>query len=258
MSILSALGFLEGLVYELAMAGLFVPVFLYRVVFKPTDILRSIERSRDREGDARHDENMSPMLFFVLVGVVPMMLVTTGATSAAGAAAGPGALPVGLAVFAKYDFMTKLPVVIAALTAYPLGFAVFYQKYVYRRPLSRKELRATFEMQCGVFGVLYLAAAVLLMVALKYYRGHAEFVKRIATWSGVVALLWHALVEVRIAAHLLGSRRPEGEEAGSRVPVIAKAVGLYAGAVFSGWMFMWLLGWAAILLLLFAGVHLGS
>jgi hypothetical protein len=145
MGLPALLTLLEGLVFEIATWLVLVPKTLAAVIRRPR-MLPALAAAAHGTSEEQPDEYVSPVLLWLIVGVVPgiPMIVTDQ---------GPVWIAHGL--LTRLGFETSIIAAAALLLLGPLSFATA-QVLVGRRRLARTVLRQPFAIQCGCFAPFFL------------------------------------------------------------------------------------------------------
>lgn len=157
MSLPTLLNTLEGLVVETALWVLLVPKTLFHVIRRPQLIPSLAEApSGDAEGQV-HDEYVSLVLLWLIVGVVPgIPMITTE----------QGPQWIAHALLGRLSVESSIVAAATLLLLAPLSFAMG-QCLVTGRRLARSTLRRPFVIQRGCFAPLFLAYFLALATHLQ-------------------------------------------------------------------------------------------
>ncbi len=64
----------QDLVFEVVAWALFVPKTLFRALLRPDLMVKYVDSELQKEIDKQFDEYMPPVLFYLIVGVIPVAL----------------------------------------------------------------------------------------------------------------------------------------------------------------------------------------
>jgi len=185
MSLPAILTLLEGLVFEIATWLVLVPKTLVAVIRRPR-MLPALAAAAHGTSEEPPDEYVSPVLLWLIVGVVPgiPMIVTEQ---------GPAWIAHGL----LRSLGVEASIIAAAtlLLLGPLSFATA-QALVKRRRLARSVLRQPFAIQCGCFAPLFLGYFVGLAADFQTVVARYELVYGIVSIVALLgSLLWFLRAE---------------------------------------------------------------
>jgi hypothetical protein len=211
---------IDAFLFEIAFLLISIPKTFFRVIFTPRWINSYVQQELKKDVSDRYDSYVSPMIFFVVIGVLPLVglsdylaygLLKQGENHSF------QTLPIfpRLAIVAK-TFMSaplegKLTLVSVFLTSFPMGFAVVIQR-IKRQPLTRSLLQPVFYTQCMCFAAFYpLMVGFSYLFFVRYLPELREdtFDTGIFGWQVlVVDLIFLAFIynEVRIVTEELNCR----------------------------------------------------
>ena len=147
MSLPTLLTTLEGLVVETALWVLLVPKTLIHVILHPQAIPSLAEApARDADGQV-HDDYVSLVLLWLIVGVLPGIPMITSEQ---------GPQWIAHVLLGRLNVEASIVAAATLLLLAPLSFAAA-QCLVTGRRLARSSLSRPFAIQCGCFAPLFLA-----------------------------------------------------------------------------------------------------
>lgn len=214
MSLPTILSSLEHLVVEIALWVLLVPKTLGQMVLHPSAIVLMAGNSNG--AGPSDDEYVSPVLLWLIVGVLPAVPVVASKWGGPEWIAHP--------LLADLGVEPRLASVAALLLLGPLAFAAA-QLLIARKPFSRQSLRTPFAVQCGCFAPLLLAYFLSIYARLQAILTVHETIYSVIS-VGLLAggIGWFCLAEhLTLRAQLCGSR---GQS------LVAFALGLFIWVTF--------------------------
>ncbi len=154
---------LEKLIFEVASWLVFIPRTLAITLVRPDRISAFVQREFDRPAAERFPDRLSPPLFWVIVGVLPVFAVIEvlrklGEQPQEPTWLDPYILP-------GWSIEAKVFTVALALLSGPIAFALA-TRLLQRRPMSRAELEPAFHAQCCIFAPFQLLASAAVLVVL--------------------------------------------------------------------------------------------
>lgn len=204
MDFIRALQSVEEILYEMSMWIILVPKTFLRVVFTPQWIQKYVAgewakndaSQQEGESDAgngpprRFDSYMSPLFFFLIVGVIPLYLVIVSQNSQTSSS--------DLFTWAlQQPVETRLTVYGILLLTGPLGFSLGIQ-LLRRIPFARQSVQRIFYTQCYCFAPLYF----LLNLAQAFYNLSVSSLVA-ARWIFLFPFVWFLPAEMFVFAQEL-------------------------------------------------------
>ena len=182
---------LESLVFEMATWMVLVPKTLLAVIRRP-QMLPGLAKVPEGPDAKPPDEYVSPILLWLIVGVVPGVPIVASEW---------GPQWIAHALLARLGSDASIVAAAALLLLAPLSFATA-QALVNGRRLSRSVLRQPFAIQCGCCAPLFLGyfigvAAQLQTVLSSYERTYAA-VSYVAFAGSLAWFLWAEYVVLRL------------------------------------------------------------
>ena len=166
MNFLSFLRSVEDLLYELSLWVALVPKTFVKVLFQPAWSVTYVAAESEKEAAERYDGYMPPVIFWVLVSVIPNLLAVSSVVRFK-AAKLPSQSPGFLELLVSQSLEARFLAVAAFMLSGPLGFSLA-TLVARRQVVGRSSLQKGFYTQCYCFGVAYLfllpAAALLILV----------------------------------------------------------------------------------------------
>jgi hypothetical protein len=206
MNVLRILQSVEELIYQLALWVLLVPRTLWQVLRKPWWAPSYVAAELAKDSSARFAQYMSPVLFWVVLGIVPHLMVIDLLASIPESRV---ATEAGWASFYKNSWENRLLTVALFALAGPLAFALRIQR-ARRASTDRDALRPVFYAQCYCFGPAYflLLPVVANTLLFKSIPSGTPTVLDALSWAAFAA--WILFAESAIIASELGVKRRLG------------------------------------------------
>lgn len=160
---------LEEAIFEIMSWIMLLPKTLFEVIFKPRKAIAYVKSEWNKEkSEARFDEFLSPIFFWILVAVLPLTytFLTEKELQEGGI----------FAVFSENKLLLG-----AAIAALPLLVYVTWIELINNRPIRKSALQQMFYVQC------YITSPIVLLVT---------FVFRLTTTLGMFQ--WYLLLSIAI------------------------------------------------------------
>jgi len=197
MSLPTLLTTLENLVVEIALWIVLVPKTLIHLVLHPRAIPSLADATIDNRDTHEQDEYVSPVLLWLIVGVLPGIPMITSEQ---------GPQWIAHALLGRLGIEGSIAAASTLLLLGPLSFAAA-QSVVMRRPLGRSDLRRSFAIQCGCFAVVYLAYFAALAANLQAVLTSYEWIYRpVAYGLMVCGIAWFVFAEFVVLRSEPGGR----------------------------------------------------
>jgi hypothetical protein len=203
MDILKLLESFEELLYRLALWVVLGPKTLYFVFRSPTLINRYVSEQLEKSPDDRFKEMLSPVLFWILIALVPhLMLIDFLATL-------PGSrvsTELEWVAFMKAPWVTRLTLVSIVALAGPLAISSRVLGQL-GKPVDRETLRAPFFVQCYSLTPVYIFLLPFVFFSLRYEDipdGAATYISGTAC---VAAVSWFFVAESAVLSQQLSVSR---------------------------------------------------
>lgn len=145
----------EEFVYEICLWFLQVPKTFLKVIFKPKWVIPYVKEQLVKEEKKQFEEYLSPILFWVLIVVIPTFIVLKALSD------GIGPENEIFKEILGESLQTKILVVATLLVVSPLTFAVGIHKRQ-KKTISRDSLKENFYIQVYVFAPLQFFTVSLL------------------------------------------------------------------------------------------------
>ena len=200
MSLPTLLKALEDLVFEMAVWVLLVPKTLLHVIRRPGSLSSLADASADEKDDRVHDEYVSLVLLWLIVGVLPGIPLITSEQ---------GPQWIANALLGRLSVEASIVAAAALLLLGPLAFATGHCFMVGSR-LSRGTLRRPFAIQCGCFAPFLLAYFISLtahmLTVLSRYERLFSVVQFVAIIAGLVWFFCAEYIVLRVETGGHGGR----------------------------------------------------
>jgi hypothetical protein len=151
MNLLKSFEAVEELVFEVASWVIFIPKTLCKAIFHPGWVARYVVSEAQKKPEERHQEYMSPILFWLIVGVLPYALILQYRSSGSTAA--------------DEVMSTTLPNAAGMLALGPLALVVL-PALLRKQPVDRAWLRQLFEAECLAFTPVLVSGVPFLLAQL--------------------------------------------------------------------------------------------
>jgi hypothetical protein len=146
MDILQLVRTLEEFTYEIALWVVFLPKTLVRFAFQPARIHRYVKLVMEKPANERYDEYFSPLLYWLLIGIVPTFSVINNFIDHSSTAMAHSVMNEPLEVrFAS----------ILVLLIWPPVTLSIYSSIRNGVPLNRENLKHPFYAQCMLLAPFY-------------------------------------------------------------------------------------------------------
>jgi hypothetical protein len=156
LDLVNVLHSIEGAIFEVASWILYIPKTLFQTLFHPAWIQGYVSAEWSKEPPDRFTEHMSPVLLWLIAGVVPSTLLTLLAKASI-------ALASAFANLAR-NFEQLVVLLAVSLAIQPLAFSVG-TLLLAKKPLDKESLKRQFYIQCLCYaGSTFLAQIALLPV----------------------------------------------------------------------------------------------
>jgi hypothetical protein len=182
---------IEEVLYRIALWIVLLPKTLWFVLTRSDAINDYVASELQKEPEMRFRELMPPVLFWVLVALVPHMMLLDALAEVPDSRVASESLWIA---FMHAPWGTRLIVVSTVALAGPLGFAVRSLRNL-SVPVDRNSLRLPFSVQCYCFTPAYLALLPVLYFALRYDTVPSGSAKWALTAAGLLIIGWLLRVE---------------------------------------------------------------
>src|SRR5216684_3130778 len=152
MDILKILDSFEELLYRLAMWVILLPKTLFFVFWSPGSINKYVTVELAKNTGDRFQDRLSPVLFWVLTGLIPYLMLIDFVATIPGSRVSTEAEWVA---FIKAPFITRLTVVSVVALAGPLAISSRTLKALGKQ-VTRESLRSLFFVQCYCLTPAYI------------------------------------------------------------------------------------------------------
>ena len=200
---------LEELLYEVMTWLVFYPKTMWRIVVRPTAMMRYSDAELGDTPDEQYTDTLSPPLFLMLT-----ILIAHGVGLALGAKR-----PEGSTEFARTLFGSDQNILIFRSLFFALFALIGATTVVGRRGLGldRNTLRGPFYAQCYLTAPFALAVSVSIALSITTMRGTGPAAAALAL-AGIVWYLWVEAVWFRLELNLGAARRPPWPSGASHGP----------------------------------------
>ena len=169
MNLLSILQSIEELLYEIALLIYFIPKTFFKVIIKPSWAIKYISAEWEKDSRDRFQDYMSPILFWVIVGVVPYLILANSFISYISKDISQNTNKLIEIGFIK-DISIEIKFICIAifLITGPLGISIGIlvdQKI----PINRNNIKRLFYTQCMYWAPVYFFILPCLSIPLIYY-----------------------------------------------------------------------------------------
>ena len=118
----------QDLVFEVVAWTLFVPKTLLRSLLRPDLMVKYVDSELQKEPDKQFDDYMPPVLFYLILGAIPVALYRWAG---------------GLAQLTEENLFTSILTTLISLVIY-----LAWIEWLNKRPLKRTNLKRLFSIQC--------------------------------------------------------------------------------------------------------------
>jgi hypothetical protein len=192
--ILKLLQSIEELVYEVALWVVFIPKTFARVILRPRWCHSYVAAELNKDPKQRFDTYMSPILFWVITGIIPHLFVVTYLGNVKQSTV---AQEVEWLQFSGFPLETRLLVIAIVAIGGPLGFSLQILKEK-DLAINRESLRSTFYTQCLCFAPANFLLLPLVVVALRFNHISGKWPTSVFAFSLFAFVGWLFYAEVCI------------------------------------------------------------
>ncbi len=149
----------DELIYEIALWVIFVPKTVLKVIVQPSWVSRYVKTELDKDPSSRWEEYLSPVLFLVLVGVIPWLFLLDIWASPEQVPNSTNSLS---SKFLGLPFEIQLLSLITILLALPLGYSIIIM-WRLKKPITRTFFKGIFYTECYLVTPLILGIFFLFL-----------------------------------------------------------------------------------------------
>lgn len=194
MDLFNLLQSLEKFLFEIALWFYLVPKMFLRVLLQPAWAYNYVSEEMQKKESERYDHYLSPLIFFVLVSVVPWLFIVFNYKELLRQIVNTS-IPL-------LDNLEYAVLILALLNlANPLWFSILIQK-AKKELVGRKSIERIFHIQCLYFAI----ANFFLFIAVNLYLAQMVIFQVALFGIFLPALLWLVYAQWYLLSHELNLR----------------------------------------------------
>jgi hypothetical protein len=192
--ILKLLQSIEELIYEVALWVVFIPKTFAKVVLRPGWCHSHVLAELNKDPKQRFDAYMSPVLFWIVVGIIPHLFVIDYLGDVQQSTV---AQEVEWTQFLGFPWATRLLVIAIVALGGPVGFSLQILKEK-NLAINRGSLRCPFYTQCLCFAPANFFLLPLVVVTLRFNHISGNWSTAVFAFSLFVFVGWLFYAQVCI------------------------------------------------------------
>jgi hypothetical protein len=184
---------IDGLLYDVVLWVVLIPKTLVKIIIAPTWAVSYVRLELKKDATQRYEAYMPPVLFFILTGILPFLIVGRFTCLCPDSA---------FTKFNKLSLESNILILALLYISPPLIYSLVILKCK-RRSIGRSTLRPVLHTQCLLWAAYYVLSVPIMWFYIRGAAGYTqviadESVKIIAGVIGFVLIIWFIYAESRV------------------------------------------------------------